>query len=120
MELISGMDINSHDNLEEAFNVLEEQFKAQIIVTLEEQGGAYRNNLGQVEVIPTIKVKPVDTTGAGDIFHGAFIYGLAQQWSLDKIIRFANVAGAMSVTKLGGRNSMFTLKEIEEVYNEIK
>jgi sugar/nucleoside kinase (ribokinase family) len=39
---------------------------------------------------------------------------------MDKILKFSNVAGGLSVTKYGGRNSIFSLEEVEEKYNEIK
>lgn len=120
MELVSGIPFESKNSLEVSFRKLESLFNTHIIVTLEDAGCAYRNSLNQIEIIPSIKVKAVDTTGAGDIFHGAFIYGIAKDWPMEKILKFANVAGAMSVTKMGGRNSIFPLKEIEEVYNEIK
>lgn len=120
MEQASDIALDNLNHLEGAFKKLESMFNTCIIVTLEHQGCAYRNNLGQIEVIPTIKVKAIDTTGAGDIFHGAFVYGLTKHWSMDKVLKFSNVAGSLSVTRIGGRNSIFELKEIEEVYNEIK
>jgi sulfofructose kinase len=50
---------------------------------------------------PAFRVQAVDTTGAGDIFHGAFIYGLLQNWTLRRIITFANAAAALNCTRLG-------------------
>jgi len=50
---------------------------------------------------PAFRVQAVDTTGAGDIFHGAFIYGLLQNWPLRQIITFANAAAALNCTRLG-------------------
>ncbi len=49
------------------------------------------------------KVKVVDTTGAGDVFHGAFLYGLANDWSLSRSAQFANAVAAIKCTRLGGR-----------------
>jgi ribokinase len=60
---------------------------------------------------PTYKVDVVDTTGAGDVFHGAFIYGLLQEWSLEKTAEFANAVAAMKCRKLGGRAGIPTLDE---------
>lgn len=120
MELVSGITITDQPSLENAFIKLENEFQTNIIVTLESDGCAYRNNDNNIVIIPSIKVKAVDSTGAGDIFHGAFTYGIAQNWPMEKVLKYANVAGAMSVTRIGGRNSIFTLKEMEEVYNEVK
>lgn len=52
---------------------------------------------------PGFCVKVVDTTGAGDVFHGAFIYGLLKKWNLKRIAQFANACAAMKCRKLGGR-----------------
>lgn len=107
----------SCDNLEKIFNKLENDFKNTIIITLEEKGCAYHTD--KVNIMPSIKVKNVDSTGAGDIFHGAFVYGLSRNWPLEKILFFANITGAMSVTRLGGRNSIYPLNEVKRVCNEI-
>ncbi|MFH1335512.1 MAG: PfkB family carbohydrate kinase [Candidatus Zixiibacteriota bacterium] len=61
---------------------------------------------------PGFKVKVVDTTGAGDVFHGAFIYGLLKGWSLKRTAEFANAYAAMKCRKLGGRAGIPTLKEV--------
>jgi sulfofructose kinase len=63
---------------------------------------------------PGIEVRAIDTTGAGDIFHGAFIYGLFQGWSVGRTLRFANVAGALACTRLGARAGIPDLAEINE------
>jgi sugar/nucleoside kinase (ribokinase family) len=60
------------------------------------------------------KVKAVDTTGAGDVFHGGFIYGLLQNWELEEILKFANAVAALKCQDLGGRKGIPTLKEIKK------
>ena len=119
-EKVSGVSIFEPDSLEYAFHKLEEEFHTQIVITLEAAGCAYRNEEGKIEIVPSLKVKAVDSTGAGDIFHGAFTYGMSQNWPMKKVLRFANLAGAMSVTRVGGRNSIFELEEMVEVYNEVQ
>jgi sugar/nucleoside kinase (ribokinase family) len=61
---------------------------------------------------PAFKVHAVDTTGAGDIFHGGFIYGLLQNWSLEAIMSFANAAAGLNCTHLGARAGIPPLAEI--------
>jgi sulfofructose kinase len=61
---------------------------------------------------PAFKVHAVDTTGAGDIFHGGFIYGLLQNWPLEKIMAFANAAAGLNCTHLGARSGIPPLSEI--------
>ena len=56
---------------------------------------------GQVIEVPTIQVDEIDPTGAGDCYGGAFVVGLLEGWELARVARFANVVGALSVTKKG-------------------
>lgn len=52
---------------------------------------------------PAFKVSVVDTTGAGDVFHGAFVFGILQEWPLPRILHFASAVAAIKCTGLGGR-----------------
>ena len=67
---------------------------------------------GEVVEAPGFPVEVVDTTGAGDVFHGAFAYGVLQGWELPETARFAAAAAALSVTKPGGRASIPALAEV--------
>ncbi len=58
-------------------------------------------------------VKSVDTTGCGDVFHGGYLYGLLQNWSLRRTVRFAAACAAIKATALGGRTAIPTLTEVE-------
>ena len=55
----------------------------------------------------------VDTTGAGDVFHGAFLHGMISGLELDEIARFASAAAAMSTRFLGGRAGIPSLDEVK-------
>jgi ribokinase len=66
---------------------------------------------------PAFQVDVVDTTGAGDVFHGAFIYGLLQDWSVERTAEFANAVAAMKCRKLGGRAGIPTFGEAMEFLN---
>ena len=63
------------------------------------------------------KVPVADTTGAGDVFHGAFIYGLVQNWALEDTIRFAHAAAAMKCMHIGARRGIPTLSEVHDFLN---
>ena len=58
------------------------------------------------------EVETVDTTGAGDVFHAAFIYGLIRNWEALEILRFANAVAALKCTRMGGR-SVPTLEQVD-------
>ena len=68
---------------------------------------------GEFLRIEGFEVNAVDTTGAGDVFHGGFIYGLLQNWEVVEILRFANAAAALKCKELGGRRGIPTLEEIK-------
>jgi len=59
------------------------------------------------------RVPVKDTTGAGDIFHAGFIYGLLQGWELERQLDFACAAAAMNCTGPGARGGIGTVEEIE-------
>ena len=63
---------------------------------------------------PGFNVKAVDSTGAGDVFHGAFIYGMLAGWAIEEILRFANAVAAMKCRSLGGRKGIPELIEAME------
>jgi ribokinase len=62
---------------------------------------------------PALPVDVVDTTGAGDVFHGAFLVGLAEGWPLRRGVAFAAAAAALSCRALGGRAGLPTRAEVE-------
>jgi sulfofructose kinase len=61
---------------------------------------------------PALKLDAVDTTGAGDVFHAGFIYGLLQNWPLERIMRFSNAAAGLSCLYLGARSGIRPISEI--------
>ena len=61
------------------------------------------------------QVKTLDTTGAGDIFHAGFIYGLLQEWPLPRQLDFACAAAALNCTASGARGGIRPVAEIEEL-----
>ncbi|MCL4523005.1 MAG: carbohydrate kinase family protein [Acidobacteria bacterium] len=64
---------------------------------------------------PGYVVDAVDTTGAGDIFHGAFIYGVLQAWPMERILEFSCAAAALNCTALGARGGIKPVEEIERL-----
>jgi sugar/nucleoside kinase (ribokinase family) len=60
------------------------------------------------------RVPVVDTTGAGDIFHAGFIYGLLQSWPLERQLDFGCAAAAMNCMAVGARGGIRSTETIEE------
>ena len=67
---------------------------------------------GHVEVFPGYSVKAVDSTGAGDVFNGAFIAAYMRGYDVRQAIRYATIAAALKCTQIGGRAGIPTDKEI--------
>jgi sulfofructose kinase len=74
-------------------------------LTLAEAGSLLWHR-GRIVEAPGFPVEVVDTTGAGDVFHGAFAYGLLQGWEARAILEFANAVSALKCTRLGGRTGI--------------
>jgi sulfofructose kinase len=79
--------------------------------------GCYGGDNSGIYYQPAFPVNVVDTTGAGDVFHGAFVFGLLQHWELPKILRFASATAAIKCTKIGGRSG---IPDFQTVNNFLK
>lgn len=98
--------LKNENDYEECMNKIKQLNKhGQIVVTLGERGLIYEEK-GRVKSLDAYKVKAVDTTGAGDIFHGAFAYGLINNYSLIENLKLSSKTSAISVQTLGGRRSI--------------
>lgn len=107
------IDADNITSLINCYEILKKYFQNNVIITLEARGSFTEIN-GQYEIIPSIKVTAVDSTGAGDIFHGAFTYFIANGYSLKDTIHYSSITGGLSVTRIGSRNSIPTLQEVLE------
>ena len=90
------------------------KYPNKLLMTEGSKGVRFHNGTEIVHV-PSIAVDVVDTTGAGDTFNGALAVALSEGETLQKAIRFANVAGGLSVTKLGAQGGMPTRDRVREV-----
>lgn len=68
----------------------------------------------QVRTVPAFPVVVVDTLAAGDVFHGAFALGVAQNDPLDRTIRAASAAAAVKCSRPGGRNGIPNRADVDE------
>ena len=84
-----------------------------VLITLGEEGCVCFAD-GDTFHTPVFEVDVVDTTGAGDVFHGAFIHGLLQGWQLAQTVEFAAAVAAIKCAKLGGRAGIPTASETAE------
>ena len=69
---------------------------------------------GEILSQKAFPVNAIDTTGAGDVYHGAYIYGLLQGWDMSECMHFASAASAMKCREIGARKGIPRLEEIME------
>jgi sulfofructose kinase len=81
-------------------------FGPHVIVQTEGEQGSYTVTANERFHTPAFPVEAVDTTGAGDVFHGAYLVGLLNGWGLQRTARFASAAAAIKCTQPGGRRGI--------------
>ena len=81
--------------------------------------GSFIFNGETAELLPPLQVKALDTTGAGDIYRGAFAYGIIQGWNLKKTARFSNIVAALQCTRLGNAAAIPTKEEIMKYHDKL-
>lgn len=100
-------------NLKEGLEAIRRQGPHTAIVTLGAKGCAGLSGDGYFE-LPIFPVEVADSTGAGDVFHGGYIYGLLQGWDARESARFASAVSAIKCTALGGRAGIPDLAMVRE------
>ncbi len=70
--------------------------------------------------MPAFKVKEVDPTGAGDVYDAAFIIGHLKGWPIERVLEFANAAGAIKVTRFGPMEGPESFEEVENFIKSFK
>jgi sulfofructose kinase len=73
--------------------------------------GALARTAGRYVYSPAFVVNCVDTTGAGDIFHGAFCYAVVRGMSIEESLEFSNAMAALNCTAMGARGGIATAEE---------
>lgn len=83
-----------------------------VVITRGEKGLVWSRE-GQQGRMPAFAVAAVDSTGAGDTFHGAFAYGLVRGMPWEPLLRFSSAAAALCCTRMGARLGIPSLAEVE-------
>ncbi len=103
---------------EKALIELQKQIPGFLCATLGHEGAMALVD-GQILYAKGFRMKAVDTTGAGDVFHAGFIHGLLQNWEVEEILRFANAAAALKCRDLGGRRGIPTLEVAQKFLKQL-
>jgi len=108
-----GLDFTGEKNEESALEKLS-SYAPNLIITLGDRGLVWKNAEGSGR-LAAFKVRAVDTTGAGDVFHGALAASLAQEREWLESLRYASAAGALCCTRIGARLGIPSREEIEKL-----
>lgn len=99
--------------LERMAHALLERGPSRVVITLGNEGSVAMDAQHQVLVREAAyDVEVFDTTGAGDVFHGALVYSTLKRWPLDYALRFGNTVAGLTCTSLGGRSRIASLDEL--------
>jgi sugar/nucleoside kinase (ribokinase family) len=95
-----------------ALTTIQEEYGMKVAaMTLGAHGALAREN-GRFHYAPAFVVNCVDTTGAGDVFHGAFCYAVLQGMAMSEALEFSNAMAALNCTALGARGGIRGLDEV--------
>jgi sugar/nucleoside kinase (ribokinase family) len=106
--------LTGESNSERALRALRHHHSGRLVVTLGHQGAAMLDGDRYLHA-SGLAVDVVDSTGAGDVFRGAFIFSSSRGDAPDQTLRFANAAAALACTKEGAMQSVPTSAEVERV-----
>lgn len=109
-----ALDWTGEQSCEAAATALRREAGGAVVVTMGVHGSLACSLSGKRIFQPAFEVSPViDTTGAGDVYHGAFAYAIARNMALHEAMRFASATAALSCQALGGRAGLPTLDQVE-------
>lgn len=111
--------LSGQTDFEAALKTAQQHTDGTVYVTNGDKGCYWLDN-GILSHVSGYKVDVVDTTGAGDVFHGAFAFAIAQGNKGDTAIDFANAVAALKCTAIGGRIGIPSQKETLEFIQSYK
>ncbi len=109
--------VNEEDPLAAA-EKLRKQYKLDLVVVTRGKEGSVTVTAKETVSAPGFVIEAVDTTGAGGVFQGAYLYGHLMGWPSQRTARFANAAAAIMCSGMNGWGDIPTLKKVEDFLSE--
>ena len=103
-----ALELTGAQTIQDAMRILNEKYSPEILVVTDGSNGGYYLQDDNIINYESVKVKAIDTNGAGDTFHGAFITAYCRGYSLKECCDFASKIAAVKCTQKGVRNCNFT------------
>ena len=107
--------LTGEPNLESALRRMHQRYRCQVTAATLGENGVLAWDGKRSYLHCAYRVPVVDTTGAGDIFHAGFIYGLLQGWTLERQLDFACAAAALNCMASGARGGIRTVADVENL-----
>jgi len=107
-------EIASKESPEAATQALWHKERRAVVVTCGSAGSYFLGEDGVLQHQPAFDVRVVDTTGCGDVFHGAYAAALARGATLNECVRLATAAAGLKATQYGGQRGIPTGKQVEK------
>lgn len=98
-----------------ALLALHKQYSPKLVCATLGEGGAIAWDGKRFWYSPSFRVRVVDSTGAGDLFHAGFAYGLLRGWNWHRVLDFACAAAGLNCSAEGARGRIGSLREIEQL-----
>jgi ribokinase len=115
---VEGEALTNQNDPEAILNTMQKHYpKSRIVLTLGKAGVIYAHNEQRIKA-PALKVKAIDTTGAGDTFIGYFLAELARGSEIEKCLKMGIKASALCVTRKGAADSIPKLNEVIKSQND--
>lgn len=109
------VDATGEKNLLKALPQLQRKYGSRAICATLGVNGALAWDGSRFWYAPSFKIRVVDTTGAGDLFHAAFSYGILHAWAPPRILDFACAAAGLNCETLGARGGIGALPKVKEL-----
>jgi sulfofructose kinase len=118
IEAVTPTYTRSLENIDHVLARLYEWTQKPLIITAGNIGSFIYDGK-QAELLAPLTVNTVDTLGAGDVYRGAFAYGVIQGWDLKKTARFSNIVAALQCTRIGNAAALPTKEEMMQYHDNL-
>lgn len=109
------VDLTGETDMRKSLVEMQQRFGCKLAAATLGENGVLAYDGSRMCYKPAFEVDAVDTTGAGDVFHAGFIYGLVQGWELERKLEFGCAAAALNCMAVGARGGISGVEKIDEL-----
>jgi sugar/nucleoside kinase (ribokinase family) len=113
-----GCELVGENDSEKAAEKLLKKYHLDLVVVTRGKEGSVTVTSSETLSAPAFEIEAVDTTGAGGVFQGAYLFGYLKGWPAERTARFANAAAALMCSGMNGWGDIPTLEQVERFLRE--